>query len=97
MKILIADDDDATRLVLASALTKLGHDVHEATNGREAWEAWLDDNQAENVEQIITSGHHLLQLIYRILAVSKSRADELNFFAFAGERLPRPQSERLAR
>ena len=40
MKILIADDDDITRLLLGSALTKLGHDVHEATNGREAWDAW---------------------------------------------------------
>ena len=40
MKILIADDDDITRLMLNSALTKLGHEVREATNGREAWEAW---------------------------------------------------------
>jgi CheY-like chemotaxis protein len=40
MKTLIADDDDITRLLLSSALTKLGHDVHAATNGREAWEAW---------------------------------------------------------
>lgn len=40
MKILIADDDDVTRMVLASALTTLGHDVHEAANGRDAWEAW---------------------------------------------------------
>jgi DNA-binding response OmpR family regulator len=40
MKTLIADDDDITRLLLSSALTKLGHDVHEAINGREAWEAW---------------------------------------------------------
>jgi DNA-binding response OmpR family regulator len=40
MKILIADDDAITRLLLSSALTKLGHDVHEATNGREAWNAW---------------------------------------------------------
>jgi DNA-binding response OmpR family regulator len=40
MKILIAEDDDVTRLLLASALTKLGHDVQQATNGREAWEAW---------------------------------------------------------
>lgn len=41
MKTLIADDDHITRLLLSSALTKLGHDVHEATNGREAWDAWL--------------------------------------------------------
>lgn len=238
MKILIADDDAITRLLLSSALTKLGHDVREATNGREAWDAWeggefpfiisdwmmpdldglefcrriraerradytyivlltsragktnyleamtagadefitkpferealaarvrvaerilglhaslrtantelerrvcertaeletalqakdeflsrashelrtpmnhvlgfaqllkrdaLDNNQAENVEHIITSGQHLLQLIDRILAVSKSQADELNFLLSAGERLPLLQSERLAR
>jgi DNA-binding response OmpR family regulator len=40
MKILIADDDAITRLLLSSALTKLGHDVHGATNGRVAWDAW---------------------------------------------------------
>lgn len=40
MKTLIADDDEITRLLLSSALTKLGHEVHEAANGREAWDAW---------------------------------------------------------
>jgi DNA-binding response OmpR family regulator len=40
MKILIADDDDVTRLLLDSSLRKLGHDVHETTNGREAWDVW---------------------------------------------------------
>jgi DNA-binding response OmpR family regulator len=40
MNTLIADDDDITRLLLSSALTKLGHDVHEATNGCDAWDAW---------------------------------------------------------
>jgi DNA-binding response OmpR family regulator len=42
MKILIADDDAITRLLLSSALTKAGHTVHQATNGREAWHAWHD-------------------------------------------------------
>src|SRR4051794_17357688 len=41
MNVLIADDDDITRLLLSGALTKLGHIVREARNGREAWEAWL--------------------------------------------------------
>ena len=41
MNTLIADDDPITRLLLSSALTKLGHTVHEAANGREAWYAWL--------------------------------------------------------
>ena len=40
MNTLIADDDDITRLLLSSALTKLGHVVQEATNGAEAWDAW---------------------------------------------------------
>ena len=40
MNTLIADDDDITRLLLSSAMTNLGHDVHEAINGREAWNAW---------------------------------------------------------
>ncbi len=40
MKILIADDDDITRRLLGSALTHLNHDVFEARDGREAWNAW---------------------------------------------------------
>jgi DNA-binding response OmpR family regulator len=40
MNVLIADDDGVTRLLLSSALTKLGHKVHSATNGLEAWETW---------------------------------------------------------
>jgi CheY-like chemotaxis protein len=40
MKALIADDDAITRLLLSNALTKLGHEVQEAANGAEAWEAW---------------------------------------------------------
>ena len=41
MNTLIADDDPITRLLLSTALTKLGHTVREAANGREAWHAWL--------------------------------------------------------
>ncbi len=40
MRTLIADDDGITRSLLSSLLTKLGHDVSEAGNGREAWDAW---------------------------------------------------------
>lgn len=40
MNVLVADDDDIIRLLLSCALTKIGHNVHEATNGREAWDAW---------------------------------------------------------
>jgi DNA-binding response OmpR family regulator len=40
MKILIADDDDVTRLLVGSVLTKLGHDVRQAKNGRQALHIW---------------------------------------------------------
>lgn len=39
MKILIADDDPAGRVVLRTALTHLGYDVEIATHGNEAWAA----------------------------------------------------------
>lgn len=38
MRILIADDDATSRLVLASVLKKTGHEVIEAADGLQAWE-----------------------------------------------------------
>jgi signal transduction histidine kinase len=38
MKILIAEDDTVSRMVLGLTLKKLGHEVVEAANGEEAWE-----------------------------------------------------------
>jgi hypothetical protein len=35
--------------------------------------------QIETVQQILTSGRHLFQLIDRILAVSKPQSDDLSF------------------
>lgn len=39
MKVLIADDDRTSRALLHGAVLKLGHEVHEAAGGAEAWEA----------------------------------------------------------
>ncbi len=44
MNVLIADDDGVTRLLLTSALSKLGHKVQEAENGREALAAWHEEH-----------------------------------------------------
>src|SRR5581483_4328902 len=38
VKILIADDDSASRKLLAGTLQRLGYDVTEAAEGTEAWE-----------------------------------------------------------
>src|SRR5690242_18446238 len=43
MKILIAEDDEASRSILAATLKKLGHEVIAATNGREAWTRFQTD------------------------------------------------------
>ncbi len=40
MKILIADDDDVSRMVLEATLENLGHEVTAAEDGREALEAF---------------------------------------------------------
>lgn len=42
MKILIADDDAITRLLIRSTLTNLGHEVQEAKNGAEALATWQE-------------------------------------------------------
>lgn len=44
MKILIADDDDATRFKLQAWLTKRGYEVVVARNGAEAWEQLQRDD-----------------------------------------------------
>jgi phosphoserine phosphatase RsbU/P len=41
MKILIAEDDNISRMTLVQMLKKLGHDVTEKKNGKEAWESYL--------------------------------------------------------
>ncbi|MFA5903740.1 MAG: ATP-binding protein [Desulfobacula sp.] len=42
MKILIAEDDYVSRLLVKKAVTKMGHDVIEAENGLLAWQSFLD-------------------------------------------------------
>jgi CheY-like chemotaxis protein len=39
MRILIADDDPVSRLMLSALLKKVGYEIEEAVNGTEAWKA----------------------------------------------------------
>jgi DNA-binding response OmpR family regulator len=43
MKILVAEDDNVSRLVLVTKLKKLGHHVIATENGAEAWGTFLND------------------------------------------------------
>jgi diguanylate cyclase (GGDEF)-like protein len=44
MKILIAEDDMTTRLVLGATLKKLGHEVTATSDGQQAWDALNNDH-----------------------------------------------------
>src|SRR5437870_5365711 len=50
MKVLIAEDDTASRRILAATLNKLGHEVIAAADGREAWATF----QSEPVHLVIS-------------------------------------------
>jgi diguanylate cyclase (GGDEF)-like protein len=50
VRILIAEDDTASRLILEAALAGLGHEVVAATDGEQAWKMF----QSEKVEAIIS-------------------------------------------
>ena len=41
MKVLAVEDDPVARAILRRTLERLGHEVVEAKDGEEAWEAWL--------------------------------------------------------
>jgi phosphoserine phosphatase RsbU/P len=43
MRILIAEDDATSRLILKAKLQKAGHDVVVAENGVQAWTTWRDE------------------------------------------------------
>jgi two-component system cell cycle response regulator len=68
VRILIAEDDTASRLILGAALAGLGHEVIAATDGEQAWQMF----QSEKVEAIISDrempGLNGLDLCRRIRA-----------------------------
>jgi DNA-binding response OmpR family regulator len=77
MNTLIADDDDITRLLLSSALTKLGHEVREAANGREAWAAWQSGEVSLIISDWVMPDLDGLEFCRRIRA--EERADYTYF------------------
>jgi CheY-like chemotaxis protein len=44
LKILIAEDENISRVVLEATLKKRGHEVVAVENGRKAWEAFRTDH-----------------------------------------------------
>jgi two-component system, cell cycle response regulator len=79
MRILVAEDDAATCLVLEAAVTSLGHDCVVATNGKEAWRLF----EAVDVEVVISDrmmpGMDGVELCRRIRACGR---DTYTYFIF---------------
>jgi len=73
MKILIAEDDSVSRLVLSTGLRKLGYEVIETEDGEEAWGLF----QREDVHMVITDwmmpNMDGLQLCRSIRAMQESK------------------------
>ncbi len=68
MKILIADDDATSRLVLGAILKKLGHDVTVVDDGHAAWQAWREQAPELVISDWMMPGLDGLQLCRAIRA-----------------------------
>jgi two-component system, cell cycle response regulator len=79
MRILVAEDDAATRLVLQAAVKSLGHDCVVATSGEEAWRLF----ETVDVEAVISDrmmpGMDGIELCRRIRACER---DTYTYFIF---------------
>ena len=112
MKILVADDNDLHRQRLIEQLKALGHDVHEARDGREAREVWhggefqlvvLDWKMCDRDDREfcrLVRAVKRLEYTYLILLISRSRPEDQSAAMSAGadKLLPKPcDGEELAR
>ena len=73
MKILIADDDSTSRIVLDATLKKLGHQVITTTNGEEALAAYEQTEVPILITDIVMPGMDGLELCRRIRATNRLR------------------------
>lgn len=72
MNVLIADDDGVTRFLLSSILAKLGHDVREAENGRDALAAWEANHPSLVISDWMMPDLDGLELCRKIRAEKRS-------------------------
>src|SRR5688572_25591034 len=73
MRVLIADDDPISNLVLAETLTKLGYEVITAENGRDAWGIYNSDNVQLVISDWMMPYIDGLQLCRMIRAENRAR------------------------
>jgi sigma-B regulation protein RsbU (phosphoserine phosphatase) len=75
MRILIADDDDVSRLALKAMLTKRGHEVVPTSDGNEAWQAFqVDDPPKLAILDWLMPGIDGVELCRRLRALANFKA-----------------------
>ena len=77
MRVLIAEDDAASRVMLRRAIEQLGHEVLVATNGTDAWDLYQGDAFDVIVSDWIMPGMDGLDLCRRVRA---SQRDTYTYF-----------------
>jgi diguanylate cyclase (GGDEF)-like protein len=73
MRILVADDDAASRLIAKSALRNLGHECHTVSDGEQAWRAFQSQVPDVVISDLIMPGLTGPQLCRKIRAHDVSR------------------------
>jgi len=85
--VVIADDDEATRGLVSTALSRAGYDVHVAEDGDEAWELLTRHRPPVAVLDVQMPGRTGLELVAAIRA--DPRLSGAYILLLTGERLER--------
>lgn len=73
MRILIAEDDTTSRIILDEILTRLGHEVVAAANGQEAWATFKQDHVSLVISDWMMPDVDGLELCRRIRAENRPK------------------------
>jgi CheY-like chemotaxis protein len=73
MRILIAEDDTTSRIILDEILTRLGHEVVAVTNGQEAWATFQQDHVSLVISDWMMPDLDGLELCRRIRAANRAK------------------------
>lgn len=73
MKMLVAEDDATSRVILAHVLHQLGHEVLETADGEEAWAAFQREHVPLLISDWMMPGLDGLELVRRIRAAGRPR------------------------
>ena|SRR5207249_10496475 len=73
MRILIAEDDTASRLILAQILKQLGHDVTATANGAEAWRVFEREHVPLLISDWMMPDPDGLELCRRVRAADRGK------------------------